>query len=412
MTGWRTLARQAISGYLSGGMILLLGIASSVVVGRTQGPTVQGEVQLMLGFNAIATFVATLGVGLSNFADLPVRPGFLRTAHRISMWCAGLLGLSGVITALLFRAIDFTFWGVIPRRAMDAALFALPVTLYGSYWSTLMLGTDRVHLAFWGTGGLAAVGFVGIIVACFANQSPAIVPWAWMGSTAAFGVILFTVACSVARSDCDHTKHDFYYELRRTLRFGFSGYLGGIATHIWTRLDVWLLSLNYGVSAVGIYSAATSIADRIRQAILPISYSLMYRMAREQTSSARRMLFRVAMTVGLVLLIPVLVLVLLSRQILTLLFGEAFADADLPLLLLSVGAYFGALASLLTPYYVAHLRRPLTLSIIAWVMVAVGLVLCLWLIPKFGLAGAAMATGAIQILGFLFGLMCTKLPSS
>jgi O-antigen/teichoic acid export membrane protein len=388
------------SGFLSGGLGIVMAVAASVAVARTMGAAAQGEIHLMLTLNALVTFSTSFGVGLSNYAHLPTQELSLSTANRVALFVAGILGGGAALLGILLCALGFDFWGAMPRRVEWMAYVAVPFTMYASFWSSLMVGTNRVHLGFWGTSGLAYAGSIAIILSSVLIGTVPGVAWSWAATTGVMAVVLAIVARRLSRGD-GPGRLGLLAEVKRAVGFGVSGYLGGVATLLWTRLDSWILSLSAGTSVVGIYSAATGIGDKVRVASTPLSYSLMYQVARLGKEEARRLTMKIAALCALALAVPVAVLAVGSPLLVRLLFGPAFAEAAAPLSILLVGAAFGCVAGCFTPYYVAQIRRPGVLSAMAWLTVLLELGGCALLIPRHGMIGAAWTTAGVQAVGLL-----------
>ena len=101
-----------------------------------------------------------------------------------------------------------------------------------------------------------------------------------------------------------------------------------------------------------------------------------------------------------ILSLVAIILALLSPIIIRLLYGSAYLPAYKPMIILLVGTIGIGVAMITSVYFVGQLNRPGFLSLLAWVNAVINIILCLALIPSYGVEGAAMASTITYIVGF------------
>jgi O-antigen/teichoic acid export membrane protein len=79
--------------------------------------------------------------------------------------------------------------------------------------------------------------------------------------------------------------------------------------------------------------------------------------------------------------------------------GPAYASVITTVQILLGGVAFVGVSQLLDVYFVNHLHRPGLASIMAWVSVALGLTLAIFLIPNYAERGAAWAVTCTSVVG-------------
>lgn len=179
--------------------------------------------------------------------------------------------------------------------------------------------------------------------------------------------------------------------LRDTLPFS----LIGAAAVLNSYADILMLAWFVPTSEVGFYRVASQAAVlitfglQIAQLIgAPIFAQLNEPHLRDKLSSEFR---RFRILSGSVALVLFSIITVFGDELLTLFFGEPFAAAYVPLVLLSAGycvnASFGPLGILLSMS-----RQEKLVSRVLWVAAGMNILLNLTLIPSFGLIGAATAT--------------------
>lgn len=188
------------------------------------------------------------------------------------------------------------------------------------------------------------------------------------------------------------------YEVRKLLRFSLPVLFVGFSYILLVQTDRIMLGYFKASKDLGIYSAAATISQ---QAGL-ITYSFGYIFCpiisdlynRNEFSDLKKLYKTVTRWIVSINLVILVLLILFSKQIMGI-FGSEFTSGWLVLVVLSsvhLIAYStgGALVG-----YVLQMSGKQDIELInAMVMLALNIALNLWLIPIYGILGAAMATGA------------------
>lgn len=191
-------------------------------------------------------------------------------------------------------------------------------------------------------------------------------------------------------------------ELAQTmLNFGLRGYPGSLFYLLWTRIPVFILNATHGAVAVGYFSIAQQVAEKIQlpvQAVQDVIYQKMSVLPRNLATLAMNRYLRLTWW-GMISV--VLVAAFLAPWLVVPLLGPAYASVVGPMQILLAGIAFTGVSQLLDVYFVNQLHRPGLASILAWVSVAMGLTLAILLIPAYSERGAAWAVACTSILGSL-----------
>ena len=186
---------------------------------------------------------------------------------------------------------------------------------------------------------------------------------------------------------------------REMVAFGFRGYAGAMSSFLWMRSTLFILEAFHGPAAVGIFSIAQQMAEKL---LLPaqVIRDVIYRdvSSADRQDATQRMDRYLRLTV--VALVPLLIVgAWLAPDIIHLMFGSKF-DASAPIFrILFVGSVIAIVPTLLLPYFLGQLGRPGLLSLLAWLNVVINLSLAFWLIPGYAETGAAGALVATQFIG-------------
>ncbi len=188
---------------------------------------------------------------------------------------------------------------------------------------------------------------------------------------------------------------------QKMLNFGLRGYPGSLFYLLWTRVPVFILNATSGAVAVGYFSIAQQMAEKIQlpvQAVQDVVYQKMSILPGHMATLAMNRYLRLTWW-GMV--IVVLIAALLAPWVVVPLLGPAYASVVGPTQVLLAGVAFTGVSQLLDVYFVNQLHRPGAASILAWVSVALGLTLAILLIPAYAERGAAWAVACTSILGSL-----------
>jgi O-antigen/teichoic acid export membrane protein len=189
---------------------------------------------------------------------------------------------------------------------------------------------------------------------------------------------------------------------RRAFVYGLKIQFSVIITFLLLRMDVWLLNLlGGGAAAVGVYGIAVSLAERVWTFGGLAAALIMPRIASWDGDDDRRSQLTILTarhTLWLSLALGAAIL-LVGEPFIVLLYGEDFRASAWALLLLLPGIILYNMASV-TGSDIAGRGRPMALTVNAVVAFSINLVANLIFIPRWDVAGAALAsTLAYSYLG-------------
>ncbi len=192
---------------------------------------------------------------------------------------------------------------------------------------------------------------------------------------------------------------------RQMLSFGLRTYPGALSTLLWWNTSVFLLNAFHGTAAVGIFSIAQQLVEKLLlpiQAMQDAIYKKVSVLPRHAATVAMNRYVRVTWWLMMILMLMGVILV---PWIVMLLLGETYIRTAHIFRLLLPGTALISIPVLLTPYFLSQLRRPGLISILSWINTLANLILALLLIPRLAEAGAAIALTTSQILGTVVALI-------
>jgi len=188
--------------------------------------------------------------------------------------------------------------------------------------------------------------------------------------------------------------------LRSCLFYGWRGHAGGILVTLNQRLDIFLLGALSNPKEVGLYSVAVAMAEVIWHVPMSVHLNLFPRVSAIGSLEGAGKLPRAVRMTLLISLAVALTLFLAGRPAIHLLFGAAFLPAVDSLLILLPGVVAAGVAQVFESYFAGVDKRQYQ-SYSVGAAFAVGVLLCVLWVPRYGAFGAAAASTASYSVQFL-----------
>ena len=200
--------------------------------------------------------------------------------------------------------------------------------------------------------------------------------------------------------------------ITRVLRFAAPMLIGGTCTYIVNWVDVIVIKTYLSVEKVGIYSLAyqgmTVVQQVSMSAIAVLSPMIVALKVKNREDLVERYAARFVPQGMFFWVIFVSLLMPVSAALIPLIFGKAFSGTVLPFNILMIGIGANFISSLFTPLEHAYeLTRKTQKAFIA--IALINIAGDIFLIPRIGIAGAALATAAAFLTGFYwYGYICAR----
>ena len=372
------------SAWLASGQVAALATAAAtgLLAARWLGP--QGRGQLVLAL-AVASFLAPLAAGgIDSFIasragldpDLHERP-VARLGLRIARW-------GGAAVAATTLAYGFAVGLPLEVVALAAAVGWVRPTLAVLQAMT----TSRDDVVWLGRVlALSALSQLCIVLALSAGGAS-------VGDFITASLFAHVIACLllVRRNQGPEAGCPAPLEAsgrRRLFRFSGTVVLGDAVQTANYRLDVFLLAAFVPLAEVGIYAVAVALVEVLWQLPQAVSRSIFPRIKAGQLDRSRVVRLSGALALGLGILSAAGLA--LASWITVPLLGPDYARVPGILAVLLPGVVFVGISKPLAAWTLSQgrPRQNLTASAIGLVVMVVG---DLWLIPRFGLHGAAVAS--------------------
>lgn len=374
-----------------------ISIASSVIAARVLGPDGKGLYTLALMIPILSVTFGRMGIGhAANYIAPKVS-----TADLIPH-----VGMLSVVLAFLtvFIALPTTYWlKDIFFKDLDQSLIfwvtlTIPLYMFQNHLASLVQALYEIRfrnliLVIQSLANLILL----VILVVIANLS---IAGAIIASISAvlIGVLLSSVFL-LKKVRMDQTRLNLGL-IGDLFKYGFKTHIGNILKDLSYRLDILIIGYFLPASSVGFYVAAVNIAEIVWKIPDAIGTVLLPRVAKIGADSARELTPAVSRIVFIMVSFMAVCLAIFSREIIVLFFGLEFLPSHTALLFLLPGMISLTIWKIIATDLIAE-GYPAEYSLTAMVSLIASIILDLWLIPRFGVDGAALACSAAYILATL-----------
>lgn len=382
-------------------LIFALGIITSIILARVLGPTGKGIYALIILIPTIMLKLGSLGIEAANVYFTGSKKYEVRDIVSNSFISAFSLG---IILIFLFLGLsrlnifqNFLNSNQINPFYLYLVVLTTPLSLLFAFLLNFFLGKEEI----------VKYNKVNIFKAFL--QLTAIVIFLLVLKQGVFGAVVsyvFATICitlfitllvrKITKIKISLNKN----LLKGSIEYGLKAYFGNLAQFLNYRLDMFLVAIFLVPAAVGYYSIAVGIAEQLWMLPGAIATVLFPRISSLKNAEANNLTPIVVRHTFFIIFVLSLLLALLAKPLIKIFFGTAFLPSVMPLLILLPGIIALGGAKTLTAD-LAGRGKPQFGTYASFISLAANIPLNLWLIPKWGISGAAFASTFAYILATL-----------
>ena len=367
-----------------------LGFLTGIVLARWLSVSDRGLYALLTTFSAIVFLLTQLGWAEAVIYRTRREGVSPRRALSTGVAANGAFALAAFALCWALRApLSHAFLGDVSARAFLLAAATAPLLTLGELLCGVARTLDRfdLHNQF---GFLQSLLILCLLVAALVFGGGALDAALAVNLGVQAALVLVFGARIAALAGIE-----WRVDLREALasvRYGKNLYLQNLLINLHERIDVLLLAA-LGVSAfdIGLYAAGVSVVAQLRQVPGAIGTVLLPRLAGATQAEAAEFTATVVRPSLLVMLAAALALAPAGAIGIPLLFGREYAPAVFPFLVLLPGVALVTVSRVLGRYFAAVNRQRAIVALRVAVLV-LNVALNLWLIPRAGIVGAALAS--------------------
>lgn len=372
---------------------IALGMISAMIIARTLGVEGQGKYALVVLLPNVLYTIFNMGIAPATVYYIGKKKFALENVFNMNLLLALVLSLVTIIVGILFIVFFHEqFYESVPLQAMYMILCVLPFLFLNKNLQVIFQGREQFEkfniVVILNQAGLLLFSTLFLLVLDF-ELVGALLAFILTQILMLLGVFYFLRTEFQLRLSSGSISIDY---LKASIVYGMKGHLSNILAFINYRIDLFIIAYFLNDAAVGLYSIAVSIVERIWIVSQSVSAVLFARVSNLNTDQERANFTAiVSRNVMFISLLAGGFLFFLGGWIITTLFGEAYTDSITPFLYLIPGVVLLSYARILSHFF-AGIGRPEINTYVASFTTLLNISLNIYLVPKFGVKGAAIAT--------------------
>ncbi len=365
-----------------------VGIINGILLARLLGPAAKGEYYFLVLLPATTITLLQLG--------LPQAFGYFAARGQT----IGMVGKSIVLAVILSLVALIALFALLPILSgifppgigIEQILFAflaLPLALNATFTTGIVTGRQAVR---WYAGINMAYPIISTVLL--------VVILGGLGGSVNGAIAVYVIVASIqslgfaigARWVGTHNPEPAPVSYRDLLRYGLPYYPGSITQFFSARADVFLIAwlVANAAAPLGYYSMAVGLAELVfyfPNAVATLFFPHVAGASREESDSQVTMVTRVSLLITAAVALALAPAAVLMIQLLL----PAFVPS-LPALFLLLPGVVALSATRVVYVYLTGIGKPALTSYVNVFAFALNIVLNIYLIPRFGIEGAAVAS--------------------
>jgi len=382
------LRRDTASVFASQVVGVAAALAGAIITARVLGPSGRGVLTLATLWVSFFALAVPMSAGYGMIYQ--VRHGRATLSQALS----SALGLSVVCGAVAFAlalglapVFSRTFLAGVPRGYVLLAAIGLPAAIFAVLSNLALIGAGRARQAALLGAVNATLSLAALTVAVLVLKQGVWGALAAGSLSSLFGATLTVIWLRGQFRRALLVQPDLW---RFSIRFGAKLHGGMLAQWANYGLDRFLLNLYLGPMAVGVYTVAAMAAERLWLLPGAVCAALYSRTGGDAENDAEVTARACRVTFWLMAGASVLVAAV-APPLIPLLLGAEFAPAGRLLWVFLPGVLLLTLLKVLAPY-ICNRGKPVAVTYLSTGALVITLALNVALIPRYGIAGAAIAS--------------------
>jgi len=396
-----SLARPTLLALEADIAIALSTFVTAIIVARALGPTNRGIYFLATLAASIIVLFGNLGMDSAAMVYGAKRRIPASQLHGLALSFSIAVGVAGAALLLGLEHVWVTtvLKGMSWTTAVLVAVSIAPL-LYAQVIGAMLTGMGHVPAISVMRIGLAfatpAVTVPAVVI--YGNAASAVA--AWLIITSAFAVLL----CWYASSRVARPARPTTWALREATSYSLRVYVGSLAAQGFLRIDFFFVSAYMGPRAVGLYSQASVMAERMTTFGQAVYASSAQRLGSDPPREAAVLAAALVRLLLLVMVPVAIVLAVFARPLIVLLYGARFGAAGEPFAILLPGTVCLTLWYIVSMYVMSSLHRPGATTLIQGSALICAVPLYWLAVHQWGFNGAAAVSTVVYVGVFIAGL--------
>ena len=397
----RSFFQKVLSVFVTNGVLLIVGMGSSILSARLLGPEGKGVVGSAVALSGIGSQFLNFGMHGSHSYQLAKNPGCMSRVAGNNLIMVALAVVCGVLLYAVMR--QQPTWTTLTSVMLVLACLYIPLSLYQLLIQNVFLGIGQVRV-YNRLNLISGLGYP-VMLFCVAILGVVSPQTVFLCTLASAGLVVICGQVWLKPLIAEGMRLDITF-FKSCLPFGIKSYMACLGSYLVIRSDVLMIGYFLGEAQTGIYTVAVNLSDIVGMVPGAVS-TLLFPEAASMTSDYERALFMNKILVRLAFVMAVLVMAAwcLSRMVIPIMYGMEFAPSVRAFQILMPAVFFMSLQSVLSNYFAA--KNMWTGNIATpFIGLAVNFSLNAILIPRIGIEGAAIAS--VVSYGVMMAVMLAR----
>ena len=391
--------------FISRILTISVGVLITVLIARNLGPENQGLYAVAVALVAVGVQLGNFGLHASNTyfvsKDRHLLPHLFGNTLLVSAILGGGIGLSGLVIGIAFPDIS-----PVHNSMLMMVIASIPFALAFYLLQNLLLGIQEIRTYNIINFCVKFLLLIFILSLILINQVSAA---GFFLTLLVSTVISFLWVIYVLNNKLDAPLALSKLVFSKAFRYGFKAYLAAFFAYLVLKSDLLMIQYMLGNRESGFYSISSNLAELLFTLPVVIGTILFPKISAMSTWSEKWYITRkTGLISSLVMALICMFLFIFSEYIVLILFGEAYLQSITPFMWLLPGIFFLGL-EVITVQFLNSIGFPISI-VYLWLAVSItNILLNIWLIPLYGITGAAFSSSFSYL--FVFAgvlLLCHK----
>jgi len=379
---------------------IILALFSSVIVARTLGPTGKGIYALAVLLPTLLMTFSNIGIGAAAVYYIGKKKYSPKEVFGINIVYTLIISILAILAGLII--IFFFGDGIFPGIEKEYLLLALlltPLHIFINFILGILLAIQKIKkynlISF-----IQEVIYLFLVVILIWGLHLGIKTVIIIEFLSFFIACLFLFFWTLLETRGISFKIDKMH-IKEISLYGIKIYLANVVSFFRKRYDMFLVNLFLNPTAVGFYSTAVGLSERILLMAQSSGIVLFPRVSSERDENRlKNFTPLVCRNTLFITLIAAIILFLSSNFVITTFYSEKFHDSIQPFNILLIGAV--AVSGIVAlGNDITGRGKPIINVYIGIVSIIVNIILDILLIPRFNIIGASWASVVSDIVLFI-----------
>ncbi|MFV0422655.1 polysaccharide biosynthesis C-terminal domain-containing protein [Oleidesulfovibrio sp.] len=389
---------------------IAVGFLVSVFIARTLGPEQKGIFDLYNTILALASDASMLGISSAAFYFFTTKEINFNVVYSSSVLMAFLA--SSFFLILLSAVLSF-FPSVLPATVnlwlLAAVLVATYLSTHSQIWSNLIVGLGKpleIYKVNFFSTVLLLLSFLLLAVTFGLTVERVIVSCLFVG------ILVLGIQLYIIKQRVDISFAPDMSLFIPMIKWGGVAYVGTVVNTLHFKIDIFMVEYLCGLGGVGVYTVAVRLAEMMFILDSAVIHTSLKKIATLQREESRKYTTKISFVLLGMMSVASLAAAIIGYYFIPMLYGVSFDGAVRPFLFILPGIILWASAKPISGYICYKQGTPMIPSGFALLGVALNVCLNYYLLPVYGLTGAAIASscsyGLVALLHVLYFVFDAK----